>query len=93
MLKKPEWQEKRKRILKRDGYKCRYCSSKTNLHVHHKFYLRYPDNTKALPWDYPDDVLITLCYNCHKKVHQSKKIKFYYTSRKYKISDIKFIKR
>lgn len=32
------------------------------LQVHHLWY-----NTEWMPWDYPDDALITLCDLCHKK--------------------------
>ena len=28
--------------------------------------------------DYPDEAFITLCDECHKKVHSKKKIKVYY---------------
>tara|TARA_B110000503_G_C7141502_1_gene411023 strand:+ start:1702 stop:2301 length:600 start_codon:yes stop_codon:yes gene_type:complete len=34
------------------------------LQVHHKYYII--DN---LPWDYPNDTLITLCNLCHQKLH------------------------
>ena len=33
-----------------------------------------------MPWDYPDDALITLCNNCHNKEHQTHTIKVYYRS-------------
>lgn len=33
---------------------------------------------KCEPWDYPDEAFITLCDECHKKVHSKKKIKVYY---------------
>ena len=71
-------QEKRKSILKRDNYKCRYCSSTNNLCVHHKYYLQYPNHKKVKPWNYPDDALITLCNKCHYRVHKNKQIKVYY---------------
>ena len=35
-LKTKEWRAKREKILKRDGYKCAYCGSKSKLNVHHK---------------------------------------------------------
>ena len=39
------------------------------LHVHHKYYIltRYP-------WDYNDSALITVCSDCHKKIHESQNI-------------------
>lgn len=63
LLQTPEWDEKRKSILARDGYQCRQCGIKdVTLHVHHHFY--YP-NTQ--PWDYDDEVLVTLCEQCHER--------------------------
>ena len=81
LLQTREWKEKRDRIIKRDSNKCTFCGSPYNLQVHHKYYSRYPDNRFVNPWNYPDDALITLCNNCHKKIHNKYKIKVYY--RKY----------
>ena len=36
------------------------------LNVHHKFYIK-----GLAPWEYEDDALITLCEDCHKKIHQT----------------------
>lgn len=36
------------------------------LHVHHKYYIK-----DKLPWDYPDDALITMCAMCHFEFHQN----------------------
>jgi 5-methylcytosine-specific restriction endonuclease McrA len=63
-LEHPLWLKKRKIILERDNHKCVLCGSTSNLRVHHT---RYSDNKKA--WEYPNAVLITLCEDCHKKVH------------------------
>lgn len=61
ILKDPRWQKKRLEILQRDGWACSYCEDKTQtLVVHHKDYFPNKD-----PWDYPDNLLITLCENCH----------------------------
>ena len=81
LLKTNEWRNKREKILYRDGYKCRWCGSMFDLNVHHKYYSAYPNGVLVKPWDYPDDALITLCKDCHKKAHQNKKIKTYH--RKY----------
>lgn len=78
MLDSNEWKEKRKLILIRDNYKCRYCGSEYNLQVHHKYYNKYPNGVKVLSWDYPNDALITLCDSCHEKVHKTKVIKTYF---------------
>ena len=60
-LKDPRWQKKRLEILERDEWTCQICQdSSTMLVVHHRKYL--PD---AEPWDYPDNLLVTLCEDCH----------------------------
>ncbi len=68
-LKDPKWKDKRLEILKRDGYLCLCCHfnhkvQPYKLHVHH---LRYLPNRE--PWEYRDEDLITLCYDCHKMAH------------------------
>lgn len=62
-LRDPCWQKKRLEILERDNWSCQYCNRKDMmLIVHHKTY------SKSLePWEYPDDMLITLCEDCHNK--------------------------
>ena len=82
LLDTTQWKAKRKEILERDNYTCQHCG-KNNcaLQVHHKYYNKYPDNSKPPPWDYPNDALITLCDECHTKEHEQKIIKTYY--RKY----------
>lgn len=62
-LKDPRWQKKKNGILERDKYTCQICYSvEKQLQVHHKYYL--PDKE---PWDYAEEVLVTLCVDCHKK--------------------------
>lgn len=62
-LKSPLWQRRRLHILTRDAFKCQMCGDTTKtLSVHHRHYLFNRD-----PWDYPDDLLVTLCDACHKK--------------------------
>lgn len=63
MLHKNEWKELRQKILERDNFKCHCCKSKYNLHVHHLLYVG------DKPWKTPDRFLITLCEDCHRKVH------------------------
>ena len=61
-LKDPRWQRKRLEILQRDDFTCQKCKDKeSTLHVHHRIYLKGND-----PWDYPDELLVTLCENCHE---------------------------
>ncbi len=65
-----EWQSRRLEILRRDNYTCQKCGAKAadeSLHVHHKGYV-----SSLLPWEYPDDTLITLCESCHQKVHEGR---------------------
>jgi len=80
-LKDPRWQKKRLEILERDNYTCtgcgidgRYKDKESGLmdycemHIHH---IKYKKN--AMPWEYDDDELTTLCYACHKRLHIKKK--------------------
>lgn len=63
LLKHPYWQRKRLKILERDEFSCRKChDTQTNLQVHHLYY-----NMDLLPWEYPDEALISLCDLCHLK--------------------------
>jgi len=65
-LNSPKWNTKRKKILKRDKYKCTICKGKKNLEVHHTFYYDKFIN----PWNYPNKSLITLCNKCHSELHE-----------------------
>lgn len=50
-------------IFQRDNFTCQQCeNTEQTQHVHHKYYEWGRD-----PWDYPDDVLITLCCVCHEQ--------------------------
>lgn len=65
-LKDPRWQKKRLEILQRDDWTCQNCGDvKTTLNVHH---ISYYGN----PWDQKDDLLITLCKECHD--HETKSL-------------------
>ena len=75
-LKSPQWIDKRERIKKRDGYTCTKCGCKDKLQVHHTYYLR-----GKMPWQVPDDCLITLCRSCHKKEHEGKPISSFYRNK------------
>lgn len=81
LLHDERWYDKRRIILERDNHTCQWCGKTTNLQVHHKYYNKYPNDIKVEPWNYPDDALITLCNDCHKKCHDKYVIKTYY--RKY----------
>lgn len=59
-LKDPRWQKKRLEVLNRDSFSCRFCGDdKNTLHVHHISY-------NGDPWDTDDNLLITLCDDCHQ---------------------------
>lgn len=62
-LKDPLWQRKRLHIFERDNFKCTCCKAeRKELQVHHLEYLG-----DIQPWEYPDDLLATLCVDCHQK--------------------------
>lgn len=62
-LKDPRWQKMRLKILDRDNFQCQHCGNKSKeLHVHHLQYLKFKD-----PWQYENEMLMTLCKDCHFK--------------------------
>lgn len=62
-LKNPLWQRKRLDVFQRDNFKCTCCKAKhKELQVHHLEYLG-----DLQPWEYPPDLLLTLCVDCHQK--------------------------
>lgn len=66
-FKDPRWQKRRLEIMNRDEFACRECNSEENtLNVHHIVYCKEYKN----PWDYPDELLITLCERCHGNEHR-----------------------
>ena len=54
----------RKQVLQRDGWRCQLCGSKENLHVHHK-------QLRSQQGKDEESNLITLCASCHEKLHCS----------------------
>jgi len=65
-LKDPRWLAKRIEILKRDDMTCQECNDKTKpLHIHHRNYEKGHE-----PWDYPNEMLLTLCEDCHEEVSE-----------------------
>ena len=60
-LKHPLWKAKASCIRERDDFRCVKCGAENViLHVHHTTPM--PD---MLAWEYPDDMLVTLCGDCH----------------------------
>ena len=56
------YEQRRRQVLRRDGWQCQICGSKQHLQVHHK-QLRGQQGSD-------DDLnLITLCARCHEKLH------------------------
>ena len=79
LLKRPEWKAYRLKVLAERGEKCEWCGSTNKiLQVHHKFYLKYPDEKHILPWEYNINCVLVLCKDCHTKAHKQYKIKSYY---------------
>lgn len=75
-LRDPRWQKRRLEILQRDGFKCCVCGdTEKELHVHHKHYQK-----GFLPWQYEDDMLISLCFSCHLEIEEINKSLCYFTS-------------
>lgn len=72
----PRWIEKKKRIMNRDNNQCVICEKKEGkLVVHHKqyhFIKRLQIHVE--PWDYDDNLLITLCESCHNRGHYRYKV-------------------
>ena len=60
-LESSHWDTVRLARLKKDGYRCQICGSAKNLCVHHLTYDR-------MGHELMDD-LLTLCRDCHEKVH------------------------
>jgi len=65
LINRKEWQDRSHSIKTRDNLTCQAfnCSTPNSiLQVHHLDYFNH-----KMPWEYPDDMLITLCEQCHKK--------------------------
>lgn len=72
LLHTKEWKAKREMILIRDNNECACChKSKKILYVHHKYYMANRNGIKVMPWEYPNEALITVCYTCHKQLHKT----------------------
>lgn len=74
-LKDTRWQKKRLHVFNEAKWKCEECGFITpegGLQVHHITYL-----TGVEPWDHPDEILMCLCSNCHKRRQESEQQFFY----------------
>lgn len=71
----PRWKDKRKSIIARDNNKCAVCETEDELQVHHRqYHFSKSRNMFKDPWEYPDNLLITLCKKCHNKGHNLYKV-------------------
>ena len=65
------WKTKRKKILKRDDYRCQNCKKYGKMveatQVHH---IKHTDKYPELAFE--DENLISLCLACHNKEHPEK---------------------
>jgi len=69
-LKDPRWQKKRLEIFERDNWTCRKCKKNNKSLVVHHFEYEYGKK----PWEYANDILGTMCFECHEEEHQAEKI-------------------
>jgi 5-methylcytosine-specific restriction endonuclease McrA len=58
----PEYAELHDGVLRRDGWRCQFCGSMSNLEVHHQQFRSHSG------LDHEDN-LITLCHTCHLAQH------------------------
>ena len=54
----------RRRVLKRDGWRCQVCGSMRQLEVHHRQFRSHSGEDT-------EENLITLCAGCHVSIHRS----------------------
>ncbi len=60
-----EWRKLRRERIALDGYRCQNCGCVKNLEAHHINYSRLGHEGEI-------DDLVTLCHNCHVKLHKEK---------------------
>lgn len=60
-----EYDKLRQCVLRRDGWRCQFCGSRTLLEVHHQQF-------RSHLGDDNEQNLITLCVTCHLGVHSAK---------------------
>ena len=53
----------RQEVLRRDGWRCQFCGTMSNLEVHHKQFRSHSGNDS-------EENLITLCAQCHISIHR-----------------------
>lgn len=72
-LRDPRWQRLRLDVFNRDNFTCTKCNNKgKELQIHHLDYIPGIE-----PWEYPLDMLTTLCIDCHTKEKERTKHETY----------------
>lgn len=67
-LRNPRWQRRRLEMMEVAGFACQHCGAEDKtLAVHHRRYFRGRD-----PWEYPDELLLVLCEDCHEAEHATR---------------------
>ena len=56
------YEQLRRKVLRRDGWRCQACGAMSNLEVHHRDF-------RSQSGDDSEQNLITLCSACHATVH------------------------
>jgi 5-methylcytosine-specific restriction endonuclease McrA len=56
------YEDLRQQVLRRDGWRCQFCGTMSNLEVHHQQF-------RSHSGDDSEENLITLCEACHRKAH------------------------
>lgn len=67
-MQSPAWRAQRRRVLRRDAYRCRACGGR-GQEVHHHWYAGPAAGGIVAT---PDDALTTLCPACHLRIHRNK---------------------
>ena len=62
-LESKQYEELRRAILERDGWRCQSCGAMTNLEVHHQQFRSHSGEDA-------EENLITLCHECHSLEHR-----------------------
>jgi len=62
------YEQLRKQVLCRDGWRCQCCGTRSNLEVHHKHFRKQGGHDS-------EENLITLCAGCHALVHGGFRLK------------------
>lgn len=64
----PRWLEFRNKIFERDAFTCQLCGETSKPLVgHHLSYIKGKE-----VWEYPEDMVITVCRDCHAEWHKTR---------------------